>query len=86
MNLSIKNVPDEFVRALRQRAARRRRSILGKLLAIIEEAVRPDQELSPTQLLAEVHSLGLRTRGDSANIIRVDRDRTLRHGDRRGTA
>jgi hypothetical protein len=51
-----------------------------------DEVVRRLQELSPTQLLAEVHSLGLRTRAESANVIRVDRDRTLRRGDRHGTA
>jgi plasmid stability protein len=48
MNLSIKNVPDEVVERLRRRAARRRRSLQGELLAIIEEAVRSEQELTPS--------------------------------------
>lgn len=47
MNLSIKNVPEDVVRRLRQRAARRHRSLQGELLAIIDEAVQPEQELSP---------------------------------------
>jgi len=75
MNLSIKNVPDEVVQRLRQRAARRHRSLQGELLAIIEEAVRSQRELSPAELLAEVRRLGLRTPADSADIVRADRDR-----------
>ncbi|MGH7188452.1 MAG: FitA-like ribbon-helix-helix domain-containing protein [Acetobacteraceae bacterium] len=75
INLSIKNAPDEVVHRLRQRAERHHRSLQGELLAIIEEAVGPRQELSPVELLAEVRRLGLRTPGDSASIIRADRDR-----------
>jgi antitoxin FitA len=75
INLSIKNVPDEVVHRLRQRAARRHRSLQGELLAIIEEAVRSEKELSPVELLAEVRRLGLHTPSDSATIIRADRDR-----------
>lgn len=75
INLSIKNAPDEVVERLRLRAARHHRSLQGELLAIIEEAVRPEQELSPAELLAEVRRLGLSTPGDSAALIRADRDR-----------
>ena len=75
INLSIKDVPDDVVQRLRQRAKRRHRSLQGELLAIIEEAVRSDRELSPAALLAEVRRLGLRTSADSADIIRAERDR-----------
>jgi len=75
INLSIKNAPDEVVERLRQRAERHHRSLQGELLAIIEEAVRPERDLSPVELLAEVRRLGLRTTADSAAIIRADRDR-----------
>ena len=75
INLSIKNAPDEVVQRLRQRAERNHRSLQGELLAIIEEAVRPDRALSPAELLAEVRRLGLRTPPGSAAIIRADRDR-----------
>jgi plasmid stability protein len=75
MNLSIKDVPDEVVERLRQRAARQHRSLQGELLAIIEDAVRSEQELSPAELLAEVHGLDLHTPADSTHIIRADRDR-----------
>jgi len=75
INLSIKNAPDEVVQRLRQRAERHHRSLQGELLAIIEEAVKPEQELSPAELLAEVRRLGVRSPGDSAAIVRADRDR-----------
>jgi plasmid stability protein len=86
MNLSIKNVPAEVVRRLRQRAAQRHRSLQGELLAIIEEAVRSEEDLSPAELLASVRALGLRTAGDSAEIVRADRDQTLLGGGSHGTA
>jgi plasmid stability protein len=75
MNLSIKNVPDELVQHLRQRAARRHRSLQGELLAIIEQAVHSEQALTPAELLTEVRGLGLRTPAESAAIVRADRDR-----------
>lgn len=37
-NLSIKDVPDTWAEALRQRAARNHRSLQGELMAIIEQA------------------------------------------------
>lgn len=74
-NLSIKNAPDEVVRRLRWRAERHHRSLQGELLAIIEEAVQFARALRPTELLAEVRRLGVRTPADSASIIRADRDR-----------
>jgi plasmid stability protein len=73
VNLSIKNAPDDVVRRLRQRAERNHRSLQRELLAIIEEAVRPEQALTPAELLAEVRRLGLQTPADSAAIIRADR-------------
>lgn len=75
INLSIKNAPDEVVQRLRQRAERHRRSLQGELLAIIEEAVLSERQLSPAELLAEVRRLGVRTPAESAGIVRADRDR-----------
>jgi len=74
VNLSIKNAPDEIVEHLRRRAERHHRSLQGELLAIIEEAVRTEGELSPRELLAEVRRLGVRTPDDATAIIRADRD------------
>ena len=39
-NLSVKDVPEPWAEALRQRAARNHRSLQGELMAIIEAAVR----------------------------------------------
>ena len=75
INLSIKNAPDDLVARLRRRAERRHRSLQGELLAILEEAVGSERDLSPAELLAEVRRLGLQTPADSAGIIRADRDR-----------
>lgn len=75
VNLSVKNAPDEVVQRLRQRAERNHRSLQGELLAILEEAVSQDQELTAAGLLAEVRRLGLHTPSDSAAIVRADRDR-----------
>ena len=75
INLSIKNAPDEVVQRLRQRADRHHRSLQGELLAIIEEAVKSEQELSPAELLVEVRRLGLHTPAESAAIVRAERDR-----------
>ncbi len=38
-NISVKDVPDNWAEALRQRAARNHRSLQGELMAIIEQAV-----------------------------------------------
>ncbi|MDP2064910.1 MAG: Arc family DNA-binding protein [Burkholderiaceae bacterium] len=39
-NLSIKDVPEAWAEALRQRAAQNHRSLQGELMAIVEQAVR----------------------------------------------
>ena len=75
VNLSIKNAPEDVVERLRRRAERHHRSLQGELLAIIEEAVEAEQDLSPHELLAEVRRLGLRTPAELAAISRTDRDR-----------
>ena len=44
-NLSIKDVPEAWAEALRQRASRSHRSLQGELMAIIERALQ--EEMSP---------------------------------------
>ena len=75
VTLSIKNAPDDVVQRLRARAARHHRSLQGELLAVLEDAVRPERDLTPAELLAEIRRLGLNTPGEAAAIIRADRDR-----------
>ena len=74
VNLSIKNAPDDVVERLRRRAERNHRSLQGEMLAILEDAVRPERSLSPGELLAEVRRLGLRGAAEAADIVRSNRD------------
>jgi antitoxin FitA len=73
VNLSIRNVPDEVVQHLKERAARHHRSLQGELLAILEDAVRSPRPLAPDEVLATVRQLGLSTPRDAAKMIRQDR-------------
>jgi antitoxin FitA len=74
VTLTIKNVPEEMVRHLRQRAARHHRSLQGELMAIIEEAVGPSRPLTPDEVLSRVRQLGLSTPEEAAAMVREDRD------------
>lgn len=64
-NLSIKDVPEAWAEALRQRAARNHRSLQGELMAIVEQAVRqeaPTHAADPANPGAP-HVVGLDKRG-----------------------
>lgn len=74
VTLSIKNVPDEIARALRNRAARNHRSLQGELLAVLHEAALPEVRLSPRDVLERAKAAGVRTATTSAAIVRTDRD------------
>jgi plasmid stability protein len=75
VNLSIKNVPADVVERLRRRAERRRRSLQGELLSIVEQAVQREHPLSPLQLLVEIRRLDVHTPAGAATTIRIDRER-----------
>lgn len=49
-NLSIKDVPEAWAEALRQRAVRNHRSLQGELMAILEKAVAETAEASVARL------------------------------------
>jgi len=51
-NLTIKNVPDEVVRALRMRAAYNQRTLQEELLFILKEVAKEQPEVSLDSLLA----------------------------------
>ena len=74
VNLSIKSVPDEIAEELRERAERNHRSLQGELMAIIEEVAGKKSPLSPSEFLAGVRALGLRTPAESRSMVREDRD------------
>ena len=71
VTLSIKNVPADVARRLRERALRNHRSMQGELLAILEDA---GHRLTPGDLVGLTKRLKLKTAADSAQIIRDLRD------------
>mgnify|MGYP001493878754 CR=1 FL=1 len=75
VTLSIKNVPEETARRLRERAAGNHRSLQGELLHIIETAVRSGERLSLADIAGQGERLGLSTPAESVQIVRQDRDR-----------
>lgn len=75
VNLSINNVPDELAERLRRRAERSHRSLQGELMTILTEAAgRSSGRLSVQEVRRRVAELGLRTHGESAAMVREDRD------------
>jgi antitoxin FitA len=75
MDLSIKGVPDEQVRQLRERAKANHRSLQGELRALIDEATGTPRSLTVDEVVAKVKRLGLVRRDEAARLIREDRDR-----------
>ncbi len=73
MNLSIKNVPEETVEQLRERAKRNHRSLQGEVMTILEAAVAP-KGLTVEELVERVKRRGLSTGDDATRIVREDRD------------
>jgi antitoxin FitA len=72
-DLSIKNVPQELLVRLRDRARRHHRSLQGELMSILEEATAPEK-LSLAELVRRVEQRGLRTGNESTRMVRKDRD------------
>jgi plasmid stability protein len=75
VSLSIKEVPDDLVDALRKRASRNHRSIQGELMHILETAIRPPKGFRVDEFMRRLRALGLSTPAESARMIREDRDR-----------
>lgn len=72
-NVSVKNVPNDIMEKLRQRAKRHHRSLQGELLAILEEATGPAR-LSLEQAESRLRDLDFRTGDESMSWIRELRD------------
>jgi plasmid stability protein len=64
LDLSIKSVPEDQVRRLRERAKANHRSLQGELRA-----------LGIDEIVAKVRGLNLTRRDEAARLIREDRDR-----------
>jgi antitoxin FitA len=75
MDLSIKSVPENQVRRLRERAKANHRSLQGELRALIDQATGTPRLLTVDEVVAKVSSLGLVRRDEAARLIREDRDR-----------
>jgi antitoxin FitA len=75
MDLSIKGVPEDQVRRLRERAKANHRSLQGELRALIDEATGTPRSLTVNDIVAKVSRLGLVRRDEAARLIREDRDR-----------
>jgi plasmid stability protein len=73
VTLSIKNVPVELVKRLERKAAMHKRSLQAELIAILEDATSPGR-LTVEELWQKSRRLGPPTPGDSAKMIRQDRD------------
>ena len=73
-SLSIKNVPDDVVERLRDRAKRNRRSMQGELLDVVERAANEASPLTIQELHERVKRLNLPKTPRSVDIIRKMRD------------
>lgn len=74
-SLTIRNIPGSVLARLRERAQRHRRSMQGEILSILETAVAERApRMTPGEFLRHVQSLGIKTRPESADMIRKDRD------------
>lgn len=72
VTLSVKDVPADLARRLRERAARNHRSLQGELMRILEQASRT---LTFDDLAEISRRLGIKGKaGESARWIREDRD------------
>ncbi len=72
--LLVRGLDDCLIRALKQRAARNRRSVEAEHRAILEKALEPEAE-SFFELAARLRAETPPQTSDSAALIRADRDR-----------
>ncbi len=72
VTLSIKNVPDDLAQRLKERAARNHRSLQGELMAILETVEPPRRSIG--EIYEMVKASGVKTKSESAHMVREDRD------------
>ena len=73
MNLSIKNVPEDLVARLRDRAKQHHRSLQGELLAILEDTL-SSTPLTVYVAYRRVRQLDFMTGDEVVRMVREDRD------------
>ncbi len=69
VNVSVKDVPDDVIHRLRERAKRNHRSLQGELMAILEEATSPTG-LTVDQAELRLTALNLRSGDEATRWIR----------------
>jgi len=75
VSLSIKNVPDDVVDRLRERAKRNRRSLQGELLAMVELAAVQPAPLALGEIYERARARGITPEtNESVQIVRRMRD------------
>ncbi len=79
VSLSIKNVPSDVAQALGERARANQRSLQGELMQIVIHAANerpngPRKPFDPQEVIDRARALGLKTEGDSVQIVREMRD------------
>ena len=72
-DLSVKNVPEDVVEKLRERAKRNHRSLQGELLSILEESLEP-KKLTVEETYRRIKALNFSTPDESTAWIRELRD------------
>jgi plasmid stability protein len=75
VSLSIKEVPEPLLEKLRERAEKNHRSLQGELMTILEESLGGPQTYSPAEAIKQLRQVVLKTRSDSTQVIREDRNR-----------
>jgi plasmid stability protein len=74
VSFSIKNVPDHLAEKIRERAALNHRSLQGELLVILNESVKGERVLKPSDVLSELERIGLKTPKEAVRFVREDRN------------
>ncbi|MCL5264493.1 MAG: hypothetical protein M1343_04750 [Chloroflexi bacterium] len=77
-DILVRDVPQQTVDVLKQRAKQHRRSLQQELLSILEATAEGSQARSPSQIAAAIRARlaqGPRTFGDSTDLVREDRER-----------
>lgn len=75
-SITIKNVPEDLLERLRQRAKEHRRSLQAEVLTILEQSERGPtrRTLTLEEVKERVKALNLTPRDEAAEIVRADRD------------
>lgn len=73
VNLSVKDVPDGLVDALRERARKNHRSLQGEMMAMIEAHV-GGRPFPARKLWEAARAAGLSGPDESVRMVREDRD------------